>query len=129
MIENTKDNQEKMFFLTRTEGVEITSIEEVFNCGNQALYDPQRPDLEFDRFGRNYTDRQFVELCLTIYILFLGEEYRFKSLSCKWYARTGAWVATLKLIDEELVFELGALIGFIAERMKRQKMKGGQNNG
>jgi len=118
MIENSRDNVEKMFFLTKTDGVEISSFEEAFNCGNQALHDPQRPDLEFDRFGRNYTDRLFVELCMTIYILFLGEECRFKFLSCKWYARTGIWVARLKLQDEEFVFELNAIIPFLAQRFR-----------
>jgi hypothetical protein len=118
MIENTMDNQEKMFFLTRTDGVEITSIEDVFNCGNQALYDPQRPDLEYDRFGRNYTDRQFVELCMTIWFLSLQEIIVFKFLSCK--KINGQYIIHLELADETLEMELNEMMALFEERAKKQ---------
>ena len=61
MIENTRWDKEKMFFLTKTEHVEITSLEEMFNCGNQCLIDC---NVEVDRFGRNRIDMLFIQLCI-----------------------------------------------------------------
>jgi len=122
MIENSRDNVEKMFFLTKTDGVEISSFEEVFNCGNQCLLNPRRPDLEFDRFGRNYTDRLFVELCMTIYILFHDEERRFKSLFCK---KVGdQYSVRLKLSDEIFEMELSEMIATLAQRFQTEKVRG-----
>jgi hypothetical protein len=115
MIENSRDNVEKMFFLTRTDGVEITSFEEVFNCGNQCLLDPKRPDLEFDRFGRNYLDRQFVGLCEVIYICFLCNSNMFQSLSCK---KDGdKYIVRLQLSNETLELELNEMIELIVQRI------------
>lgn len=119
MIENTKDNQEKMFFLTKTDGIEITSIEEIFNCGNQALYDPRRPDLEFDRFGRNYTDRLFVEFCGAIWLWFdpLNLSQKFHSLSCKKEKR-GKYIVSLQWNDKAKRGELEEMVNWLEERMK-----------
>ena len=123
MIENTRWDKEKMFFLTRTDGVEITSFEEVFNCGNQALLDPRRPDLDFDRFGRNYTDRQFVELCMTIYLLFICEEGQFQHLSCRKVGEQ--YIVRLELSNETLEMELSEMVALLPQRIKNR----GQNNG
>ena len=118
MIENTKDNREKMFFLTRTDGVEISSFEEVFNCGNQALYDPKRPDLEFDRFGRNYLDRQFIALCEVIYYFFLEQKDSFKHLSCKKVG--GHYIVRLELNNETLEMELSEMVTAMSQRCKER---------
>ena len=91
-------DKERMFFLTRVEQVEVSSMEEVFNCGNQCLLDPNNKDLEFDRFGRNYLDRQFVLLCMTIWAW--KTILPFKSLFCR---KDGErYVARLELSDETL---------------------------
>ena len=120
MIENSRDNIEKMFFLTRTDGVVISSFEEIFNCGNQALYDPKRPDLEFDRFGRNYLDRQFVELCWAIYLYLLaGKEETFQSLCCK--KDRDRYIVRLELSKETLEMELSEMVDLIVQRCKTEK--------
>jgi len=75
MIENTRNDIEKMFFLTKTEQIVISSMDEVFNCANQCLYDPHNPELAFDRFGRNYLDRQFVQLCLVVHIYYMDRAW------------------------------------------------------
>ena len=116
MIENTRHDVKKMFFLTKTNGVEITSFQEVFNCGNQALLDPRRPDLDFDKFGRNYTDRQFVELCFNIYRSFLIKQDSFQLLSCK--KVDDQYIARLELSNETLEMELSEMVVLLEERCK-----------
>jgi hypothetical protein len=119
MIENSRDNVEKMFFLTRTDGVEISSFEEVFNCANQCLLDTRRPDLEFDRFGRNYLDRQFVGLCQVIYIYLLCNQDIFQSLSCK--KDGNKYIVRLQLSNETLESELTEMVELIAQRCREDR--------
>jgi hypothetical protein len=113
MIENSRWDKEKMFFLTKTEQVEITSFEELFNCGNQCPIDH---NVEVDRFGRNLIDQSFVHLCDMIYLYLSCKADSFKSLSCK---RVGdKYAVCLLLRDETLEMELNEMLAEIVKRNK-----------
>ena len=118
MIENSCDDIERMFFLTRTDGVTLSTFDEVFNCGNQALYDPKRPDLEFAGFGRNYLDRQFVALCEVLYYMLLEQKDSFVALSCKKVG--GQYIVRLELSNETLEMELSEMVAMMSLRCKNQ---------
>lgn len=102
-------NKDNVFFLTKSEYVEIASINEVFNYSNQCLLPCEE---ELDGFSRNRTDRLFIRLCNRV-DLFCTED-TFKSLSCK---KDGdRYIARLELSDKTLELELTEMVELLEQR-------------
>lgn len=98
-------NKDNMYFVTRGIPVEITSIEEVFNYGNQCLLD--RRD-EVDQFGRCYLDKMFITLCIFVHFYFdsttIKSTAMFRSLSCQ--KEGDNYVVRVQYDDKVLEMEL-----------------------
>jgi len=120
-------NADNMFFLTRDGDIEITevgmppkdlpAIKGLFYYGNQVLQNngTKPNDPEFDVFGRDRIDRQFIRLCE---LLTCGNEDAFESLSCK--KVDDKYIARVQFIDETLEAELLDMITLVEERIKTQ---------
>lgn len=79
---------------------------------NQFLY--ERPKETLDKFGRNYLDKMFVQLC--IYIYNPTKKHEFKSLSCK---KVGdEYMVRLERGDEILEMELLAMVALFEEQYR-----------
>ena len=95
-------NSENMFFLTRDGDIEITTVG-FPKRENGGLYDYARQVIdvrsqeEFDVFGRNLIDRQFIRLCLLVFGYLANKENAFHSLSCKKVDDVYAVVLTLNV--------------------------------
>jgi len=119
-------NADNMFFLTRDGDVEITEVgfppekfpdvKGLFYYGNQVLqnHGTKSDDPEFDIFGRNRIDRQFIHLCLSVFGLTMDIEDAFISLSCK--KVDDKYAVRLQLTDETLEAELPEMIQLVEER-------------
>jgi len=121
---------EVMFFLTRDGDIEITSYgfpeinAGLYYYGGQCLrnYGTKPDDPEFDEFGRNRIDRQFVLLCMdVIWLLMDNNGATFISLSCK--KADDKYIVRLQLTDETLEAELLEMIQLVEKRRKEKISK------
>jgi len=103
-------DKDKFFFLTRDGDIEVTEYDKLFYFGNQCLAG-SRVTEQIDEFGRNYTDKLFIRLCLIAHIYLVGKEDTFKSLSCR---KDGErYIARLELVGMTLEYELGFMVDLV----------------
>jgi len=117
-------NSDDMFFLTKTYTVEITTIGYPGNDGypysNESLchyaWQGIKADSteELDMFGRNRTDRLFIQMCELVFGLVMGNEDTFKSLSCK--KENDHYTAKLELTSETIEMELTEMVKELQHR-------------
>ena len=113
-----------LFFLTRDGDVEIRhsagnkTVDEpaLFHYANQWL--AERPlTKDIDEFGRNYTDKLFIRLCIVVlnYVnVILPYPHTFVALSCKKVGEQ--YVAKLELSNETLEMELAEMVALLEAR-------------
>jgi hypothetical protein len=115
-------NKDNMFFLTRDGDIEITEYDKLFYYGNQCLADGSRVKEEPDVFGRNYTDKLFIQLCIIVHIHLVYAPNTFQSLSCKKVGER--YEVRLELLgdqftgDETLEMELSEMVALFEERCR-----------
>jgi len=108
------NNPDTMFFLTKEGDIEIHCSDndgewELFHYGNQHCELGVQD--EIDRFGRNYTDRQFAWLCTLVHVLY-SEVFRL--LSCK---KIGdSYTVRLELCNETQEMELSEMVKLLEQR-------------
>jgi hypothetical protein len=110
-------NPDTLFFLTKDESIEIFHSDndweyELLHYGNQCRGIGKKE--ETDEFGRNYTDRLFVRLCLLVYV---KSRKIFRSLSCRKVDER--YIARVELSDETLEMELSEMVALFEERCRK----------
>jgi len=113
MYERFGWNAANMFFLTRdvtdTNSHVITSMDAVLRYSNQCLFDM---DDELDAFGRNYTDKIFIRLCMLVWVA-RHRFMAFKSLSCK--KVEGAYIVRLQYDNNVIEMELLEMVRYFEQ--------------
>jgi len=118
MYEKFGWNKDNMFFLTRDNPVEITSVEDLSRYANQCLFDVKE---EPDEFGRNYIDKMFIGLCMELdaFVTCTHEpDVVFKSLSCE---KIGdEYMACVKYDDVILEMELVKMVDYFYQKRQNR---------